>query len=356
MHHNKRTLLSLFFLFFSMTLSAQPKFNIGDRVEASYAGDWLRAVVVGGFQENEFGSTYEVKYDDYAGSTRINANYVRPLFRADAAKTFQVGDRVEFRRWDDAVYEGEIIGIDGKRYEIRYERNGFSTTEWIGEISVRPSQKAPVPVKNEEPKAVNEPVTKPAAGQKFKVGDRVMYDEVGFLATKSYGTVVSYDEKTRLYTIRDEKDPSWKYSYACYEVYFPGEKITNNFFIGKWEVYVSAAITSSENEGKKSSTVSGGMRLLPLEIKANGTYAWTVSKNKVIRGRWKHRGESLPGITILNGIDGFDWTVYENTEAHAATSKTRDEIRFHHLPSSSGYYMAYRIGANKSCVLAGRKF
>ncbi|HEV7332052.1 MAG TPA: hypothetical protein VGN63_13535 [Flavisolibacter sp.] len=350
-----RTLLGIFFLCFYTVLSAQPKFKIGDRVEASYAGDWLRAVVVGGFQENEFGSTYEVKYDDYQGSTRINSKYVRPLFRVDAAKTFAVGNRVEFRRWDDVVYEGEIIGIDGKKYEIRYEKNGFPTTEWIAEVSVRSSAKAPVFTKQEETKSVTEPVNKPAAGQKFKVGDRVMYDDVGFLATKSYGTVVSYNASTRLYTIRDEKDPSWKYSYACYEVLHPGEKINNEFFIGKWEVYVSGAMTSSEKEGKKYTTITGGMKLPPLEIKANGTYTWTVSKNKVIRGTWKHR-EGLPGITILKGIDGLDWTVYENTEAHAATSKTRDEIRFHHLPSSSGYYMAYRVGPNKSCVLAERKF
>ncbi|HEY1021316.1 MAG TPA: hypothetical protein VGE06_03345, partial [Flavisolibacter sp.] len=196
MYYNLRAFLAFFFLLFYTVLSAQPKFNSGDRVEASYAGDWLRAVVVGGFQQNEFGATYEVKYDGYEGSTRINASYVRPLFRVDASQTFAVGNRVEFRRWDDVVYDGEIIGIDGKKYNIRYERNGISTTEWIAEIAVRPSPKAPVLVKKEETQTVTGAVKPPVAGQKFKVGDRVMYDDVGFLATKSFGTVISYDEKS----------------------------------------------------------------------------------------------------------------------------------------------------------------
>lgn len=355
MYSNLKTFLALFFLCFFTVVSAQPTFSIGDRVEASYAGDWLRAVVVGGFQQNEFGATYEVKYDGYDGSTRINAKYVRPLFRADATKKFAIADRVEFRRWDDALYDGEIIGIDGNKYNIRYERNGSSTTEWIAEIAVRSSPKMPVPVKKEETRTITGPVKPPVAGQKFKVGDRVMYDEVGFLTTKSFGVVVSYNEKTRLYTIRNEKDPSLRYSYACYEVVYPGEKISSEFFTGKWQVYISGAMTSSEKEGIRTTTITGGMKLLSLDIKENGTYTWTVSKNKVIRGAWKPR-QDVPGITLLKGIDGLDWTVYENTEADAANSKTRDEIRFHHLPSSSGYYMAYRIGPNRSCVLAGRKF
>jgi hypothetical protein len=50
----------------------------------------------------------------------------------------------------------------------------------------------------------------------------------------------------------------------------------------------------------------------------------------------------------------MDWTVYEKTEGYSPTSSTRDEIGFHHLPSHTGYYSAYRIGPNRSCVLAGR--
>lgn len=351
----------LFLLLFltgqGLLLNAQSSFKKGDRVEASYAGDWMRAVIVGEAAYNGFDTTYEVKYDGYTYSSRIAAKWVRPLFRPDAAQRFTVGDKVAFRRWDNSLYEGEIIGVDNNKYEIRYTRNGTTTKEWINEIAVRPAAgtstthtttttTTPVP---------NKPVATAWKGQKFAVGDRVMYDDVGFLVTKSYGTIVSVDPDSRIYTIRNEKDPSLKYSYACYEVLSPNEKIDNSFFIGKWDVYVSGANYTTVEKGKVYDNVSGGMKLAPLEIKANGTYTWTAQNRKVIKGVWKAR-EGVPGITLLKGLDGKDWTVYESTEADATTKSTRDEIRFHHLPSQTGYYMAYRIGPNKSCVLAGRSF
>lgn len=344
-----------FFLFTCTTVFAQHKFKIGDHVESTYAGDWLRAVVVGGYEENEFGSTYEIKYDGISGTSRVNTKWVRELFRPDADQTFAVGDVVEFRRWDDTVYEGEIIGVDGKRYNISYQRDGYSTTEWVNEIAVRPSQKTvaakpgakPVQAKAEEGKVV--------PGQQFKIGDQVLYDDLGFLATKHWGIVTSYNPKTRLYTVRNEKDPSLNYSYACYQVVLPNEQPATDFFIGKWDVRISGAITSSEEGGKRTTTVSGGMKLPPLEIKADGTYTWVYSNKKIIRGRWIPR-DGVPGITILKGLDGLDWTVYETTEAFGTTPQTRDEIRFHNLPTQTGYYVAQRIGPNRSCVLTGRTF
>ncbi len=97
------------------------------------------------------------------------------------------------------------------------------------------------------------------------------------------------------------------------------------------------------------------MQLPPLEINADGTYVWRESERKVVRGRWVPR-DGAPGITILSGLDGKDWTVFENTEGYAPNEKTMDEIAFHHLPTSTGYYMAHRIGPNQSCVLRGRSF
>ena len=97
------------------------------------------------------------------------------------------------------------------------------------------------------------------------------------------------------------------------------------------------------------------MRLYPLEIKPGGTYAWRVSANKLITGKWIPR-KGVPGITILKGIDGLDWTVYETTEAFGTTPDTKDEIGFHNLPANTGYYVATRIGPNRSCVLSGRIF
>jgi|GEM_PF-4880210 len=338
--------------FFCLAALAQAQFKVGDKVEASYAGDWIRAVIVGGYEHNGTEGTYEVQFEGYKYPSRIASKWVRQLFRSDIHQKFQPGDRVEFRRWNNDLFDGEIIGIDKDKYEIRYTRDGFDTKEWISELAVRASTKAPAAKGNA---AVSKtPAGTAWAGQKFKVGDRVVYGSSGLFVAKATGSVVSVDAEKRLYTVRDEKDPSSKYSYPCYCVIAPNEKFSNDFFIGKWEVFVSGATYTTVEQGKVYLNVSGGMKLPPLEIKANGTYTW-VSDKKVINGVWKPR-QDVPGITLLNGLDGLDWTVYENTEAMAASKSTRDEIRFHHLPSSTGYYMAYRIGGNKSCVLAGRTF
>jgi hypothetical protein len=182
-----------------------------------------------------------------------------------------------------------------------------------------------------------------------------MYDEIGMFLKKNFGRIISVDAEKRLYTVKDEKDASWTYSYPCHRVLAPDKKINYDFFIGKWDVRISGAYHTRVAEDKKITTVSGGMKLPPLEIKSDGTYSWSTSNNRVIKGVWKPR-DGLPGITIIKGLDGLDWTVYESTEGFATSKDTKDEIRFHNIPTSTGYYVANRIGANKSCVLVGRKF
>jgi hypothetical protein len=95
------------------------------------------------------------------------------------------------------------------------------------------------------------------------------------------------------------------------------------------------------------------MKLPPLEIKADGTYEWTNTDNKVVRGVWVQRKDQ-PGITLLKALDGKDYTLYEKTEANATSKNTKDEIGLSHLPSSTGF-LATRVGANKSCTLLNRK-
>lgn len=348
-----RFLFSLALCFLSLMAFSQDKFKVGDVVEASYAGDWYRAEVTGGYTEGDFGPTYEVTFKDF-GRERLATKWVRSLFRKDIKKQFQAGDLVEFRRWNDKVYEGTITGIDGDKYEVSYLLNGTPSKEWVSEIAVRESKKA-VTTHGKAAGGAEAVVGKLAYGQRYKIGQRVMYDELGFLVTRSYGFVVAYDAQKRLYTIKDEDDPSLRYSYPCYNVLAENEEIDNSFFIGKWDVRIRGAITSSDQDNKRTTTVSGGMRLYPLEIKAGGTYAWRVSSNRVITGKWAPR-QGVPGITIFKGIDGLDWTVYETTEAFGTTPDTRDEIGFHNLPTNTGYYVATRMGPNRSCVLKGRVF
>lgn len=114
-------------------------------------------------------------------------------------------------------------------------------------------------------------------------------------------------------------------------------------------------MTNVTRNGDVYTRYGSGMKLPPLEINSDHTYVWRVLPKKTIRGRWISR-DGAPGIVLLNGIDGGNWTLYEKTEGFAANSKTRDEIGFHDFGNGAGYYIAYRIGANRSCVLRGRSF
>lgn len=188
-------------------------------------------------------------------------------------------------------------------------------------------------------------------GGTFGVGESVIYRGGGPLWL-SGAKVEAYDPEKRTYRLRFESGSGD--IVPCHSVGRPG-RVSNDFFIGGWEVYVGGATSTFKRGGDRYRRFGGGVKLPPLEIKADGTYVWRDSGGKVIRGKWESR-EAVPGITLLGGLDGKDWTVYESTEGIAPTQGTRDEIRFHHLPSSTGYYLAYRLGENKSCVLMGRAF
>ncbi|MHA6248821.1 hypothetical protein ACXYMU_12840 [Pontibacter sp. CAU 1760] len=367
-------------MFVAGTLQAQKKFKVGDKVELFVAGDASHGVIVSEYEDTDYGyGTYRVHLDgekycsNHTTDSRYNAEFVRERFQPDSEAKLAVGGMAEVRRYDGKVYKGLVLGKDEyrNRYEVRYERDGYETSDWFHVNNTRQVATAQPVAKNTPAQPVSKvvmqptpaptpnpaPATAPAAwaGQKFQVGDRVLYNDLGFLTKADWGTVVSIDPKKRLYTIRDEYDASWKYSYAPHQVLNPAKPIDNSFFIGKWEVHIQGATSTFSKNGDNYRRFSGGMKLPPLEIKADGTYTWVVAQNKVIRGKWQPR-KDVPGIVLLKAMDGLDYTLYEKTEAFATTSSTRDEIGLHHLPSSTGYYHAYRIGPNKSELLVNRRF
>lgn len=357
----KATVLLLLPFFCGLTTSAeaQGKFNVGDKVEVLIAGDANHGVVVGAYKDSGYGyGTYQVhlhgeKYcDKHTLDTRYNAQYVQPRFQPDSDAEFTVGSAAEVRRYDGSVYRGQIAGKDNNKYQVRYSRQGSQTSEWFHAYNIRNTGRAQ---SEKEPSRAKAPAAASWSGQIFGVGDRVVYDGLGFLVTKSRGTVIAVDPDKRLYTIRNEKDASLKYSYPCYQVLGPAAKIDNGFFVGKWEVQIGGATSTFTKNGDIYRRVSGGMGLPPLDIKADGTYSWRTLDQKVIRGKWKAR-TGAPGIVLLKALDGLDYTLYEKTEAFAPTGNSRDEIGLYHLPSGTGYYKAFRIGPNKSCVLVGRTF
>lgn len=286
-----RSLVTIAFIFtaFVMSLSAQEPytgnetFKVGDKVEATDLGEWKNAVIVGPLETNEFGSTYEIKFDGAKYSAgRINSKWVRP-------------------------------------------RSNIS------------------PARNDMPEKA------PAKG--VQTGTSVMYNGGGAQWFDG-AEIVSYDEQKRQYRLSLKSGAVD--IVPCHNVWKPGSAIDNSFFTGEWVVSVSAASSTVTRDGDLYRRYSSGMLLPPLQIKPDGTYSWRMD-GKVTKGRWVPR-DGVPGITILNGPDGKDWTVYESTEGYAPTAKTIDEIRFHHIPTGTGHYVAKRIGPDWSCVLKGRSF
>lgn len=276
-------------------------------------------------------------------------------------RQFQAGDRVE------ATYAGdwkraEVVGVDreGGRYRIHFEGEKYCDNHrldsWLAKQWVRPARgKQPEPQKespgNNVPPNPGEPAGPAVPAGLFKVGETVLYTQGGVI-WKGGARIEAYDPVKRAYRVRfDSGSGDILPPYALAR---PG-RFDPSFFLGRWDVRVSGATSSSTKDGKNVRRFSGGTRLFPLEIRPDGTYVWQVDKQKQLRGRWKPR-EDAPGIVVLGGMDGKDWTLFEKTEAYAPTAATRDEIGFYHFPSQTGYYIAYRIGPNRSSVLAGRRF
>lgn len=291
----KRSLLICLPLFFSLAVLAQPRFRVGDPVEVVNIG---KGIIVSGYQQTDFGyGTYQVH-------------------------------------------------MDGERYcnnhvlDTRYAEQHI-----VARKAPQPEAPAPGgPARGPEPAVP--PGAKAAAGA-FRQGDTVLYTQTSVWGR---GVVKGYDAGKRMYTLQDVY-----VSIPCHSIAPLKGPYATDFFTGTWDVRVSDALYSNEAGGKKQGNISGGMRLYRLTILPNGTYRWKVAANKTLTGRWIPRA-GAPGIVILKGIDGRDWTVYETTEAFATTRTTKDEIRFHHQPTSSGYYVATRVGLNRSCLLAGRKW
>ncbi|HTM91497.1 MAG TPA: hypothetical protein VL095_03700 [Flavisolibacter sp.] len=266
-----------------------------------------------------------------------------------AQNNFKIGDAVEVSNIGKGIIVGEYrqtefsygtykVHLDGEKYcnnhalDTRYNANYVTALKGAKDVS------------NE--KKENKNTTQPVlSGGNLKIGDTVLYSQT---AVWGRGVIKNYNPETRLYTLQDVY-----VGIPCYAVAKPAKTYNNNFYVGTWDVQLSGAMFAEKEGDKNYNKISGGLKLYPLQIKKDGTYSWKIASNKTITGKWKARADA-PGIVIVKGIDGKDWTVYETTEAFATTKQTRDEIRFHHMPTNSGYYIATRNDPNKSCVLTGR--
>lgn len=153
----------------------------------------------------------------------------------------------------------------------------------------------------------------------YRPGEQVLYSGT---AGKTWqpGVVRSVDP-TYGYNLVD--GPSG--SYSRYFVIAPQRApFWTDFFIGDWRVSVPMAMGAVTDGRAVYRTVSGGMRLPPLRISADGTYSWRVQADRgerLLRGRWIANPDG-PGVILQNAEKGADWLVYNNTDALGTLGET----------------------------------
>lgn len=102
------------------------------------------------------------------------------------------------------------------------------------------------------------------------------------------------------------------------------EPFWTSYFIGDWKVSVPMAMGSVTDGRYIYRTVSGGMRLPPLRINADGSYTWRVqqgSGEKLLKGRWVPNPDG-PGVILKNADQGADWLVYNNSRTGSQLGET----------------------------------
>jgi hypothetical protein len=96
------------------------------------------------------------------------------------------------------------------------------------------------------------------------------------------------------------------------------------WFVGDWKVSVPMAMGVTLQGNDLYRTVSGGMRLPPLRIEADGSYLWRVQQTQggetLLRGRWRANPDG-PGVILEQAVQGEDWLVY-NTSRPGQPSDT----------------------------------
>jgi hypothetical protein len=127
-------------------------------------------------------------------------------------------------------------------------------------------------------------------------------------------------------------DPVYGYNIAgwtgSYDPFFvvgaEREPFWTEYFIGDWRISVPMAMGAVTDGTYVYRTLSGGLRLPPLRISADGSYSWRVQQGggeKLIKGRWAPNPNG-PGVVLKNGEKGAAWLVYNNSRTANSLGET----------------------------------
>lgn len=157
----------------------------------------------------------------------------------------------------------------------------------------------------------------PALGA-YRVGQEVLFSGTAG-KTWDRGTIKSFDP---VYGYNIE---GWTGSYdPFFVVGTEREPFWTEYFVGDWRVSVPMAMGSVTDGTYVYRTVSGGLRLPPLRISADGSYSWRVqqgSGERVIKGRWIPSPDG-PGVILQNADRGAHWLVYNNSRTRSSLGET----------------------------------
>lgn len=186
---------------------------------------------------------------------------------------------------------------------------------------------APVPsdtAKNnpiiDEKKPTLPPVTTiPVVLNAYKIGDKVLISrtrgkswEPGTIKEISTDPGVSEDG-TPMYMVENIAKTAQQYLDLNFITTLTRQPTWTSFFIGDWDLHAPIAAVDREIERDVYTIISGGDRFPPIRINANGTYSWVIDKNKIIKGKWI-QNEDAPGILLLKGYRGVNWSVYNSSD------------------------------------------
>ncbi|ACO48003.1 Hypothetical protein Deide_3p00720 (plasmid) [Deinococcus deserti VCD115] len=153
---------------------------------------------------------------------------------------------------------------------------------------------------------------------KYKPGQSVLYSGTAG-KTWTRGVIRSIDPKYgyNLTGVTGSED-------ANFVVGVNREPFWTAWFVGDWRVNVPVAVNTVVRGTDVYRVYSGGLRLPPLRINADGTYSWRVQSTggeQLLRGRWVPNPDG-PGVLLRAGPQGADWLVYNNSRTGSALGDT----------------------------------
>jgi hypothetical protein len=235
-----------------------------------------------------------------------------------------------------------VSGLENGVSVLDYARKGGRDDIVAALLGAMGEAPAAIPVQAAPPAQAPAPaatkVSQWAAPASFAAGADILFTTSGGAEWRA-GVVekVGSGEFDRQYLIREANGSTHWVDFT--RVTAPArQSYWTGYFVGDWDINTGIAVTQRTDGRDLYQIYTGGLRLPPLRINADGSYSWGVG-GKLIKGRWTARTDA-PGVVLLAGDRGVDWTVVNSTTRSTLDIIRADEIR---LTSSVTSRIGHRI-------------